>query len=416
MARIIRSIFGGGDNRGGMFSQDDVSRYVKAARAGAASSPQQQALGAGAGLLGGFVQSRLFPTNEQKATRTSKQTYEDMMEQGFDFVNQPYQSQGELIKRLAGVAQESKNPLLMQQAAKANTILQTQLQELAQRQQQAILTRQQISSAKSEAEMKAMQLADITRDRLQEDRGLLNRDDQVSYLGELRKEFIDQIEDVRKGKATLQRLVTMPRTGAGDFQLISGFIKLVDDSIITGEEFRLAAGVSGKTEEILNLFKNFKEGDVLSDTARAVIKETATYLYRQKESEFTEAYNQNRDGALGLMVDDTSSPDAVARANNLVNSYIGRLGDYKLEEDFFDDAAKIIIDQGGFGGDRMQEVYKSFGIGVPNDEPPPPPQTPDTPPPSVFNTDPTPEQDEEDEGKPQVDMGKNIYDDLFPNQ
>lgn len=414
MARIIRSIFGGDTGRG-MFSQDDVNRYVKAASAGAAASPQQQALGAGAGLLGGFVQSRLFPTNEQKAKRTTGQTYEDMMSQGFDFVNQPYQSQGELIKRLAGVAQESNNPLLMQQAAKANTILQTQLQELEQRKQQAILTRQQISSATSESEIKAMQLAKATRDKSLEDRGLLNRDEQIEYLGDMRNEFIDQIEDVRKGKATLQRLVTMPRTGAGDFQLISGFIKLVDDSIITGEEFKLAAGVSGKTEEILNLFKNFKEGDILSDTARAVIKETASYLYRQKESEFAEAYNQNRDGALGLMVDDTSSPDAVARSENLVNSYIGRLGDYKLEEDFFKDAAKVIIDQGSFGGEKMQDVYKSLGIEVPtsgaeddNSTKPPPP--------SVFNTGSTTEEKEkEDEGEPQLDIGQEILKDLRIN-
>lgn len=378
MARIIKSIF----NSNAILGDTEAKRRqaLMGAAAGAQQQPYNQIGGAVAGLLGARVRQELFPTQAERGQRIEKEIYKQMaLEEGVDFINKPFESNALLLKRVGEEAVRTENTQLIRSVAEATQELQAQAMDLKSKQQQAKLARQQYLNAVSQGDITKINLAKATRDQALEERGLLNRGEQITYLEKVRSDFKEQFDDVRKGAATFKRLLSMPNTGSGDFQLISGFIKLVDDSIITGEEFALAAGSAGKAQEILNYFKSFTEGDVLNDKARALIKQTAGYLYRMKQEAYGENYNENFKMALSVMTDDSSSPDEIAKAENLIQAYIGDSESYVVPDSFFQEAAKVIIKQGQFEGKQINALYDYFDVPLPNngnDRPSPAP-TPD---------------------------------------
>ena len=108
------------------------------------------------------------------------------------------------------------------------------------------------------------QMADKYTDKLTEK-------DKFSFEKDLRKEYDNKTEDVKQvlDRARTTKKALLQQTGIGDIQAIFAFMQAADPgSRVTEGELRLTQGAGGALNTLLNLYNNYKEGDVFPQETR----------------------------------------------------------------------------------------------------------------------------------------------------
>lgn len=108
------------------------------------------------------------------------------------------------------------------------------------------------------------QMADKYTDKLTDQ-------DKFSFEKDLRKEYDTKTKDVKQvlDRARTLKTSLLQKTGIGDIQAIFAFMQAADPgSRVTEGELRLTQGAGGALSTLLNLYNNYKEGDVFPQETR----------------------------------------------------------------------------------------------------------------------------------------------------
>lgn len=108
------------------------------------------------------------------------------------------------------------------------------------------------------------QMADKYTDKLTDQ-------DKFSFEKDLRKEYDTKTKDVKQvlDRARTLKTSLLQKTGIGDIQAIFAFMQAADPgSRVTEGELRLTQGAGGALSTLLNMYNNYKEGDVFPQETR----------------------------------------------------------------------------------------------------------------------------------------------------
>ena len=95
--------------------------------------------------------------------------------------------------------------------------------------------------------------------------------DKFAFEKDLRKEYDNKTENVKQvlDRARTTKKALLQQTGIGDIQAIFAFMQAADPgSRVTEGELRLTQGAGGALNTLLNLYNNYKEGDVFPQETR----------------------------------------------------------------------------------------------------------------------------------------------------
>jgi hypothetical protein len=332
MARLIQSIFSGGKTGAtgsGGFTDEELAEYQKALLRGrqATGAGGNPVLGAAGGLLGQMVRKKFFPTQGEEATDSLKQA-RIAAAKNVDPTDPAFNR--EVLKQFVALNQGTENPAVLRAAAELSSEVRTQeasLQKVAEDRAQRAASLQSTQLSNTAAQQNLDQLNKL-RDTYAGAK--LPPAEMDKFRIERGKEFRDTYAvKFNTTASTIKRILALPDTGAGDFQLVNSFIKLVDDSIVTSEEFAAAAKAAGVKEELLNKWREFKEGDILSAEARNKLRQTAILMYQSTEDAFKTVYQQYETIALDLGV-----------PQDLIPSMLGsKQKDYVLPDEWWEKQA-----------------------------------------------------------------------------
>ena len=332
MARLIQSIFSGGKTGAtgsGGFTDEELADYQKALLRGrqATGAGGNPVLGAAGGLLGQMVRKKFFPTQGEEATDSLKQA-RIAAAKNVDPTDPAFNR--EVLKQFVALNQGTENPAVLRAAAELSSEVRTQeasLQKVAEDRAQRAASLQSTQLSNTAAQQNLDQLNKL-RDTYAGAK--LPPAEMDKFRIERGKEFRDTYAvKFNTTASTIKRILALPDTGAGDFQLVNSFIKLVDDSIVTSEEFAAAAKAAGVKEELLNKWREFKEGDILSAEARNKLRQTAILMYQSTEDAFKTVYQQYETIALDLGV-----------PQDLIPSMLGsKQKDYVLPDEWWEKQA-----------------------------------------------------------------------------
>ncbi len=328
MARLIQSIFSGGKTGAtgsSGFTDQELAEYQKAllrgaTAAGKTGNPVTAAVG---GLLGQMARKKFFPTQGEEATDSLKQARIAAVK-NVDPTDPAFNR--EVLKQFVALNQGTENPAVLRAAAELSSQVRTQeasLQKVAEERAQRAASLQSTQLSNTAAQQNLDQLNKL-RDTYAGAK--LPATEMDNFRRERGKEFRDTYAvKFNTTASTIKRILALPDTGAGDFQLVNSFIKLVDDSIVTSEEFAAAARTAGVSEELLNKWKEFKQGDILSEEARNKLKQTSIIMFQNAEDAFKTVYQQYETTALELGV-----------PQDLIPSMLGsKQEDYVLPEEWW---------------------------------------------------------------------------------
>ena len=332
MARLIQSIFSGGKTGAtgsGGFTDEELADYQKALLRGrqATGAGGNPVLGAAGGLLGQMVRKKFFPTQGEEATDSLKQA---RIAAAKNVAPTDPAFNREVLKQFVALNQGTENPAVLRAAAELSSEVRTQeasLQKVAEDRAQRAASLQSTQLSNTAAQQNLDQLNKL-RDTYAGAK--LPPAEMDKFRIERGKEFRDTYAvKFNTTASTIKRILALPDTGAGDFQLVNSFIKLVDDSIVTSEEFAAAAKAAGVKEELLNKWREFKEGDILSAEARNKLRQTAILMYQSTEDAFKTVYQQYETIALDLGV-----------PQDLIPSMLGsKQKDYVLPDEWWEKQA-----------------------------------------------------------------------------
>ena len=332
MARLIQSIFSGGKTGAtgsGGFTDEELADYQKALLRGrqATGAGGNPVLGAAGGLLGQMVRKKFFPTQGEEATDSLKQA---RIAAAKNVAPTDPAFNREVLKQFVALNQGTENPAVLRAAAELSSEVRTQeasLQKVAEDRAQRAASLQSTQLSNTAAQQNLDQLNKL-RDTYAGAK--LPASEMDKFRIERGKEFRDTYAvKFNTTASTIKRILALPDTGAGDFQLVNSFIKLVDDSIVTSEEFAAAAKAAGVKEELLNKWREFKEGDILSAEARNKLRQTAILMYQSTEDAFKTVYQQYETIALDLGV-----------PQDLIPSMLGsKQKDYVLPDEWWEKQA-----------------------------------------------------------------------------
>ena len=320
--RLIQSIFSGG--KGG-FDDEELARYQAALARGvqATGAGGNPIAGAAGGLLGQLARRKFFPTSGEKATDSLKQA-RIAAAKNVDPTDPAFNR--EVLNQFVALNQGTENPAILRAAAELSKQVRTQeasLQKAAEERAQRAASLQATTLSNKAAQSN---LDDLNKLRDTYAGAKLPAQQMDAFRKERGREFRDTYAvKFNTTSSTIKRILALPDTGAGDFQLVNSFIKLVDDSIVTSEEFAAAAKTAGVSEELLNKWKEFKEGDILSNEARSKLRQTSILMYQNAEDAFKTVYQQYETTALDLGV-----------PQDLIPSMLGsKQEDYVLPEEWW---------------------------------------------------------------------------------
>lgn len=99
----------------------------------------------------------------------------------------------------------------------------------------------------------------------------LSAADKFAFEKDLRKEYDNKTKDVKQvlDRARTTKKALLQQTGIGDIQAIFAFMQAADPgSRVTEGELRLTQGAGGALNTLLNMYNNYKEGDVFPQNTR----------------------------------------------------------------------------------------------------------------------------------------------------
>lgn len=100
-----------------------------------------------------------------------------------------------------------------------------------------------------------------------------------SDVTNMRKEFTKESVPWTQTRDAFERIRASRPTGAGDINLLTSFMKMIDPgSVVREGEFATAANAGGIPERIRNTYNSLLRGDRLSDVQRAEFKNQASAL------------------------------------------------------------------------------------------------------------------------------------------